>query len=171
MSRRTDSLIKKDALMFRKYFREMLRKYGIDCSYFQVIEGTAEYNVNGEFSADYHDPISSQVLFDQIPKISTLKKLGWNTSVEESQPLVHVDYDLPGLQIGCLFSIEDPMRPGKGKLFRVTKMSMGIIYPMCVTAQVVAVLGDQVENTLKPGTAVQRNESLGRNIVRPKGWD
>ena len=171
MSRRSNSLIKRDALMFRKYFQEMLRKYGIDCSYFAVKEGTAEYNVNGEFSAEYENPMGTQVLFDQVPKISTLKKLGWNTATDDSQPLVHVDYDLPNLQVGCLFSIEDPLRPGKGKLFRITKMSIGIIYPMCVTAQVVAVLGDQVENTLQPETAIARNESLGRNIIRPMNYD
>jgi hypothetical protein len=50
-------------------------------------------------------------------------------------------------------------------------MSVGIIYPMCVTAQVVAVLGDQVENTLQPETAIERNESLGRNIIRPENYD
>lgn len=171
MSRRQDSLIKRDALMFRKYFKEMLRKYGIDCSYFEVKEGTVKYNVSGELSAEYKDPIGSQVLFDQVPKVSTLKKLGWNTSTDESQPLIHVDYDLPSLQVGALFSIEDPLRPGKGRLFRVTKMSVGIIYPMCVTAQVVAVLGDLVENTLQPETAIARNESLGRTIIRPSEYD
>ena len=81
VSRRPNSLIKKDALMFRKYFQEMLRKYGIDCSYFEVKEGTVKYNVNGEFSAEYKSPLASQVLFDQVPKISTLKKLGWNASL------------------------------------------------------------------------------------------
>jgi hypothetical protein len=171
VSRRSNSLIKKDALMFRKYFQEMLRKYGIDCSYFSVKEGTAKYNVNGEFSAEYNKPVGTQVLFDQVPKISTLKKLGWSTPTDESQPILHIDYDLPGLQVGCLFSIEDPLRPGKGRLFRITKMSLGIIYPMCVTAQVVAVVGDLLENTLQPETAISRNESLGRNIIRPEGWD
>ena len=149
----------------------MLRKYGIDCSYFEVKEGTVKYNVNGELSAEYKNPIGTQVLFDQVPKVATLKKLGWNTSTDESQPLIHVDFDLPGLQVGCLFSIEDPLRPGKGRLFRVTRMSVGIIYPMCVTAQVVAVLGDQIENTLQPETAIGRNESLGRTIIRPENFD
>ena len=171
MSRRKDSLVKKDALMFRRYFREMLRRYGIDCSYFEPVEGTVKYNVNGELSAEYKNPIGAQIIFDQVPKVSTLKKLGWNTASDDSQPIIHVDFDLPGIQIGSLFSIEDPLRPGRGNLFRVTKMSVGIIYPMCVTAQVVAVLGEQVENTLQPETAVERNESLGRNIIRPRDFD
>lgn len=171
MSRRSNSLIKRDALMYRKYFKEMLSRYGIDCSYFSVKKDSIKYNVNGEFSGEYDDPTGTQVIFDQVPKISTLKKLGWNVSTDEVQPLVHVDYDLPGLQVGCLFSIEDPLRPGKGRLFRVTRMSVGIIYPMCVTAQLVAVLGDLVENTLQPETAIERNESLGRTITRPEGWD
>ena len=171
MSRRTSSLVKRDALMFRKYFKEMLEKYGIDGMYFQPKEETKKYNETGEFSAEYEKPIQCQMIFDQVPKVSTLKKLGWTAEMDESQPLIHVDYDLPGLQSGSCFSIEDPLRPGKGRLFRVTKISVGIIYPMCATCQIVAIAGDQPEKTLKPELAMQINKNLGREIVRPEGWD
>lgn len=171
MSKRRRSLVKSDALMFRHYFKEMLDLYGIDGMYYEVIEETKKYNEAGEFSAYYKDPIPCQVIFDQVPKISTLKKLGWTTENDESQPIVHVDYDLPGIQKGACFSIEDPLRLGKGRLFRISKLSLGIIYPMCVTCQLVAVLGDIPENTLQPDTAVKRNKDLGRTIVRPDNYD
>ena len=171
MSRRPRSLVKSDALMHRRYFQEMLKLYGIDAMYFEVKEETKTYNEAGEFSAYYKDPIPCQVIFDQVPKVSTLKKLGWTTEKDENQPIVHVDYELPGIQIGACFSIEDPLRPGKGRLFRISKMSLGIIYPSYITCQLVAVLGDIPENTLQPNTANRRNKGLDRKITRPEGFD
>ena len=171
MSRRKGSLVKQDALMFRRYFKEMLDRYGIDSMYFQVNEETKKYNETGEFSCEYLKPEPCQVIFDEVPKISTLKKLGWSTESSQNQPIIHVDFDLPGLQFGACFSIEDPLRPGKGRLFRVTKLSVGIIYPMCVTCQVVAVLGDEPEKTLKPEKSTEINNSKGLNIIRPDEFD
>lgn len=171
MSRRKNSLIKSDALMFRKYFDEMLRKYGIDGMYFQVDESTVSYNEIGEMSSEYLEPVPCQMIFDQVPTVSTLKKLGWVTELDKSQPIIHVSYDLPGLQKGACFNIEDPLRPSKGRLFRVTKLSMGIIYPMCVTCQIVAVLGDKPEKTLQPEKAIKINNELGRKVVRPQNYD
>lgn len=170
MSRRSGSLVKRDALIQRRYFRECLRLYGIDGMYYQIKEGTKRFNEAGEFSAFYHEPIPCQMIFDQVPKISTLKKLGWTSELDEQLPLIHVDYDTPDIQGGCCFTIEDPLRPGKGRLFRVTKLISGIIYPMAITCQLVPVLGDTPENTLQPDTAVQRNKDRGMEITRPEGY-
>ena len=171
MSRRKESLVKADSLIMRKYFQEALRLYGIDCNYYSIKEGTKSQNVNGEFSAEYNDPIPSQLIFDQVPTVTTLKKLGWVTEADKSAPLIHVNFDLPNIEVGCLFTIEDPLRPGKGRLFRITKLSVGIIYPMCVTAQVVAVLGDEPEKTLQPDRAVEINKENNKVIVRPEAYD
>ena len=171
MSRRKNSLIKQDALMFRSYFKEMLRKYGIDGMYFQVDEATKSYNESGELSCKHLDPIPCQMIFDQVPTVGTLKKLGWVNELDKSQPLIHIDFDTPGIQPGACFNIEDPLRPGKGSLFRVTKSSVGIIYPMCVTCQIVAVLGDIPEKTLQPEKAIKINNDLGRRVIRPENFD
>lgn len=171
MSRRKESLVKSDSLIMRRYFQEALRLYGIDANYYSLKDPTKNYNVNGEFSAEYNEPIATQVIFDQVPTVSTLKKLGWVTENDKTQPILHVDFDLPEIQVGCLFTIEDPLRPGKGRLFRITKLNVGIIYPMCVTAQVVAVLGDEPEKTLQPDKAVEINKANNKVIVRPENFD
>ena len=171
MSSRRRSLVKSDALMHRRYFQEMLKLYGIDGMYFQVKEESKSYNEVGELSAEYLEPVPCQMIFDQVPKVSTLKKLGWTTELDQSQPLIHVDYDLEGLQVGACFNIADPLRPGRGRLFRVTKLSVGIIYPMCVTCQLVAIVGDKPEKSLQPEKAVEINENLGRKIIRPEDYD
>lgn len=165
---RRRSLIKNDALAFQQhYFKEVLQLYGIDAMYYEVIDESVKHTVNGEFSCEYKDPCPTQLLFDQVPKVSTLKKLGWTTELDQSQPLVHLDFDLPNIRVGAAFCIEDPLRPGKGRMFRVTKMSTGIIYPMCVTAQIVAVLGDMPEKTLQPEKAEEINKEKGWTVTRP----
>ena len=165
MSRRKESLVKADALRFRRYFKEVLKLYGIDGSYYQVKDGTAR------FSALYEQPVPCQMLFDQVPKISTLKKLGWTSELDQNQPIIYVDFDLPGICMGALFSIEDPLRPGKGRLFRVTKLQVDIVYPSSVACQIVAVLGDSPENTLQPNTAIERNKQKGMEVTRPDNYD
>lgn len=165
---RKRSLVKNDALAFQKhYFKEILQLYGVDSMYYEVIDETVKHTVNGEFSCEYKDPIPTQLLFDQVPKVSTLKKLGWATELDQSQSLVHLNFDLPNVRVGAALSIEDPLRPGKGRLFRITKMSMGIIYPMCVTAQIVPVLGDTPEKTLQPEKAEEINKEKGWTVTRP----
>lgn len=171
MSRRRESLVKADALRFRRYFKEVLKLYGIDGMYYQVKEGTAGFNSQGEFSALYEQPVPCQMLFDQVPKISTLKKLGWTSELDQNQPIIYVDFDLPGICMGALFSIEDPLRPGKGRLFRVTKLQVDLVYPSSVACQIVAVLGDSPENTLQPNTAIERNRQKGMEVTRPDNYD
>lgn len=143
------SIIQNDAKMQRKYFNEMLDFYGIPAQYFQCKPGK-KYNSVGEMKDCFFDPIRTKVLFDQVPSIKTLKKLGWVTELDQQQPLVHVKYDLPGIEQGCVFSIKDPLKENEGRLFRITKMSMGIIYPANITCQIVAILGQNPEATTDP---------------------
>lgn len=171
MANRRGSLIKNDALIHRRYFKEVLRLMGIDGMYYQIKPGTSHYNESGEFSALYEKPIPCQFIFDQVPTVSTLKKLGWITELDREFPLVHVDYDLPDLQKGTLFLVEDPLREGKGRLFRVNKIQLGILYPVCATCQVAPVVGDVPENTLQPDNSINRNNSRGMKVTRPEEGD
>lgn len=143
------SIIQNDAKIFRKYANEALDAYGIPSAYFQLKPGKT-YKSAGELSGCYYDPIRTKIIFDQVPSLRTLKKIGWVTEFDTQQPIVHVKYDLPGLEVGCLFNVKDPFSKTKGRLFRITKMSAGILYPALITCQIVAVLGDEPEETVNP---------------------
>lgn len=145
------SIIREDAVIFQEYFNEMLEMYGIDVLYYQRKEKCSEWNAVGELSANYYSPIEAKILFDQIPSVKTLKKLGWVTELDSQQPIVHMKYDLPGLQQGCLIKVKDPLSlSNDGRMFRITKMSTGIIYPFSITAQIVAIVGTDIEETVNP---------------------
>lgn len=143
------SIIQNDAKIFRYYADEALDMYGIVSQYYQCKPGKS-FTTLGELKSCYYDPIRTKVIFDQAPQVRTLKKLGWVTELDSQQPIIHVKYDLPGLEVGCLFNIKDPLAVSSGRMFRVTKMSVGILYPATVTCQVVAIVGDSVEETTNP---------------------
>lgn len=145
-----DSLLGGDIAIFRGYFKEAVQLYGISALYYQIKPGH-KYTVYGELKANYFDPKKIRVIFNQVPTVHTLKKLGWVTEADtEVQPIVDIIYDLPGIQVGCLISIKDPLNPKKGRLFKITKMSVGILYPASVTCQLVPILGDEPTNTVNP---------------------
>ena len=142
-------IIQNDATVLRYYLNEMLDMYGIAAKYYQLKPG-CHFTVAGELSANYFDPIDTRVMFDQVPKVSTLKRLGWVTELDQAASLIHIPFDTPGICVGAVFSIRDPLAPDSGKLFRVSKLQTGIIYPICVTCQIVPVVGTEPEETLKP---------------------
>lgn len=146
----TNSILQNDLEILRYYMDEKLDLYGIPAQYYQVKPGMT-WTVAGEMKANYFDAVRTKVLFDQAPTVSTLRKLGWLTELNgDTQPIVHVSYNLPGLSVGCVFEVKDPLAIDQGRLFRVTKMSVGIIFPAFVTCQLVAVIGSEPTETLTP---------------------
>ena len=50
--------------------------------------------------------------------------------------MIHVPYDLPGLQIGALFEVPCGLDNGKGRVFRVISMSNIMIYPASIACEI-----------------------------------
>ena len=63
--------------------------------------------------------------------------MGWVSELQESSSIIHVRYDLPGIQQGCLFIIPSGLDNAKGRLFRVVKLTNGIVYPATITCELV----------------------------------
>jgi hypothetical protein len=144
-----ETLLGSDLEIFRDYFKEALQFYGIPARYYQIKPGET-FNESAELKAGYYDPKRIRVIFNQVPTVRTLKMLGWVTELDmDVQPIVDVMFDLPGLQVGCLISIKDPLNK-KGRLFKITKMSVGILYPASVTCQLVPILGQDPLATTDP---------------------
>lgn len=95
------------------------------------------YSMYGELDGRYEKPILVGCIFDQHPTQQTLKKIGWMSELGDNSSIIHVDYDLPGLQQGALFIVPSGLDDGKGRLFRVVKMSTDMIYPASVTCEIV----------------------------------
>lgn len=50
--------------------------------------------------------------------------------------MIHVPYDLPGLQVGALFDIPSGLDENKYRTFRVISMQNIMVYPASITCEI-----------------------------------
>lgn len=127
-------LINKDIKLYRTWFKQMLALHGINCKYRAPLDNK-EYDVHGDLQTGYKPEILVGCLFEEHPDQKSLKKAGWVAELQEGSSMIHVPYDLPGLQVGALFEVPSGLDKGKGRLFRVISMSNIMIYPASITCE------------------------------------
>ena len=135
-NRKYGKLLHPEIKIHRQYFREMCKLIGINVLY-RAVKAGKKYTTYAEIDANYEDPLLVGCIFDQHPNQQTMKKLGWVSELQDNSSIIHVDYDLPGLQQGCLFIIPSGLDDGKARLFRVVKMTNSIVYPSSITCEIV----------------------------------
>lgn len=145
-NRRYGSLLSSDIKIFRKWFEELVTLQGIQVIYYQPKPGK-HYTTYGEISANYYQPQVVGVLFNDHPDQKSMKKLGWNAELQDDASVIHVPYDLPGIQAGALFVVPSGIDQTKGRLFRVTQLSTGMVYPASVACEIVPEYQDQLPTT------------------------
>lgn len=128
--------------LHRNYFKEMVKLLGIQVQYRAVKPGK-KYTNYAELDTNFEQPITEGVIFDEHPTQQTLKKMGWVSELQESSSIIHVRYDLPDIQQGALFIIPSGLDDGKGRMFRVVKLTNSIVYPASITCELVP----EYENT------------------------
>lgn len=129
-------LNKKDIELHRKWFEEMTKLIGINVLYRSPKEPYKNWNLHGELDAHYNAPVLEGVIFDEHPTIWTMKKLGWAVEQQEQMSIIHVRYDLPGLQAGALFVIPSGIDNSEGRVFRVVRMSGIQVYPASIACEI-----------------------------------
>lgn len=129
-------LIHPEIRIHRQYFREMVKLHGIYVL-FRAPKDDKHYTTFGELDSNYEEPILVGCLFDEHPTQKTFKKLGWMSELDGNSSMIHVDYDLEGLQVGALFIIPSGLDDGKGRLFRVVRMMNDMVYPASITCEIV----------------------------------
>ena len=73
-----------------------------------------------------------------------MKKLGWNVERSESTSVIHVPYNLPGIQAGALFIIPSGLDKTEGRLFRVLDMRVSPVYPASIACELGPVLANNM---------------------------
>lgn len=135
-------LLSPDIKLHRQYFSEMVRLLGINVIYRSVKPG-CKFTTYGELDTNFNAPMLEGCIFNEHPDQQTLKKLGWVSELQQGASIIHVRYDLPDLQVGSLFIIPSGLDGGKGRLFRVVKMSNIMVYPASISCEIVP----EYENT------------------------
>lgn len=139
MSMKYGQLLDPQIKMHRQYFREMCKLLGVYVLYRPILarDTDKKYTTYAEIDVDYDKPMLVGCIFDEHPTQKTLRKMGWSSELQENSSMIHVDYDLPNLQVGCLFIIPSALDNSEGRLFRVVTIETGMIYPASVTCELV----------------------------------
>jgi hypothetical protein len=149
------ALLSPDIKLHRQWFKEMVKLQGINVIYRAVKEGK-KWTSYAELDTNFEPPTLEGCIFDEHPTQQTLKKMGWVSELQESSSIIHIRYDLPKIQVGCLFLIPSGLDNGQGRLFRVTKLTNGIVYPASITCELVP----EYENTFEESSFDHKNNSF-----------
>ena len=144
MTNKYGTLLTPDIKLHRNYFNEMVRLLGIQVIYRAVKPGK-KYTNYAELDTNFEAPLLEGCIFDEHPTQQTLKKMGWVSELQESSSIIHVRYDLPNIQQGALFIVPSGIDNAKGRLFRVVKLTNGMVYPASITCEIVP----EYENTFE----------------------
>ena len=128
--------------LHRNYFKEMCKLLGIVCLYYAP-RPDKRWTTYAEIKSNYFDPVAVPTIFDEHPNQQTMKKMGWVSELQETSSIIHVPYDLHGIQQGALFAVPSGLDDGKARLFRVVRMRNSIIYPASISCEIVP----EYENT------------------------
>lgn len=140
-------LLNDNIKLHRSYFNEMVKLLGIQVIYRATLPNK-HYTTYAEIESNYDQPMLVGCIFDEHPTQQTLKKMGWVAELQQNSSIIHVSYDLPNLQQGCLFIVPSGIDNAKGRLFRVVSMSNSIVYPASVSCEIVP----EYEDTFIPET-------------------
>ena len=128
-------LINGDIKLHRMWFKQMTALHGINCKYRAPLPNKT-YDIHGDLTSGYKPAIVVGCIFDDHPEQKSLKKAGWVAELQEGSSIIHVPYDLPGLQVGALFDIPSGIDTGQSRTFRVISMSNIMIYPASIACEI-----------------------------------
>lgn len=122
-------LFQEDALIYREFFKEQAKLLGIQVKYQYPVD--MDYTLHGqEDPKGYSEPVDLDIIFDQSPKLKTLKKLGWISEDPSDKPyMIQVPYDTPNLQKGSLIILPSPLPLVPSKVFKITDITVDQILP------------------------------------------
>lgn len=129
-------LLTPDIKLHRQWFNEMVKLLGIQVIY-RAPKPDKHWTTFTELESNYECPLKIGCIFEEHPTQKTMKKLGWDSELQQEASIIHVAYDTPRIQVGSLFIIPSGLDCTVGRLFRVVEMSVSIVYPASVTCKIV----------------------------------
>lgn len=127
------TLFRNDLNKYKQYFKESAKLLGIDVDYRYILQRNTENQSGESIYSKFSQPITQSVVIEQgIPRIDSLKQLGWFVDTEQENLLVDFPIDTPNLQEGCRFTISSNENFGQNKEYVVIKMSTNVLYTTCI---------------------------------------
>lgn len=148
----------REVTYLRKQFAEALKQLGVPFKY-QYPLGNNVDMYNQPAPDGYSVEYDVYGIFDGDPKLKTYKNLGWVVEKSDNLPfLIHIPFDTPHIQKGCLFRTSGLITGIEERVFQVVELSSSLMCPDHIVCQVVPLVG----NT-PPRTAETRRDVASKN--------
>lgn len=139
-------LSKKDITLHRKWFKEFVKLKGINVIYEAPNPDYDKYDLHGETDIKkYLPPLKIGCIFDDHPNQKSMRKMGWIAELSDSSVIIHVPYDVPGIQAGAIFTIPSGLDDAPPRKFKVLRLQNECIYPSSITCELGPLLDDRDE--------------------------
>lgn len=129
-------LITPDTKLQRSYFKQMVDLLGVYVKFYAP-KDSKSYSLQGELMSKYKEPVKVGSIFSDYIDQQTAKMLGWNSELQTEASIIHLPYDLEGLEVGALVEVPSALENAKSRKFRISKMSVTPIYPASVACELV----------------------------------
>ena len=114
----------------------MCNLLGVKCQYRYPL-ANKQYTTQGELDTNYSIPFEVAGVFNEQITQRTSKRLGWNAEAMTDSAIIHLPYDLEGLQVGCLIDIPSAFDNTPDRTFRIVELSAIQIYPASIACRIV----------------------------------
>lgn len=128
-------LLNPNIKLHRLYFKQMVKLLGINCRY-RAPMNNKTFDKLGDLETDYYPAETVGCIFQDHPDQKTLKKMGWVAELQEGASIIHVPYDLKGLEVGALFTVPSGLDNAEGRVFRVISMQNIMVYPASIACEI-----------------------------------
>ena len=122
-------LTKNDSTIFRGYFKEMAKLRGITVIYQYPIDMNFTIYAE-EIPKGFSEEIPLDIIFEENPKVTTLRKYGWVSELPDDKPyMATLPFDTKNLCKGCRIHIVPPQPLADRRTFVITDIQTGLEFP------------------------------------------
>lgn len=150
----------------RQQFNFTVKQVGVLFQYRYPLNNKIDY-FNQPAPDGYSERMPIYGIFEGEPKLKTYRNLGWVVEKNDNLPfLIHVPFDVPHIQRGCLFEIDGQITAIKSRLFQVTELSTGLVCPDHIICQIVPLVGNSRPLTEETERDLNRKNSEPRRFLK-----
>ena len=102
----------------------------------ELVQKNKTFDQRGDLQTAYEKGMLVGCIFQDHPDQKTLKKMGWVAELQENSSIIHVPYDLPGLEVGAQFIVPSGIDHAQGRVFRVISMQTIMVYPASIACEI-----------------------------------
>ena len=157
-------IVEKEIEYLRRQFRFAVEQIGVQFMYRYPLNNAIDV-FNQPAPDGYSERIPVYGVFEGEPKLKTYRNLGWVVEKSDNLPfLIHIPFDTPHIQRGCLFEIDGQITSIESRLFQVTELSTGLVCPDHIICQIVPLVGNSRPLTQETERDIAKKNSEPRRF-------